>query len=247
MPDLSLLQELLPDIPILAEEETASTNSDAREWLKSGAAHGSLVVADRQSAGRGRMGRAFASQSGGLYMSLVLKSDLPAGVLTTLCAVAVRRAVSKLSGRTPDIKWVNDLQLDGKKLCGILCEGVWEGSKPLGVIAGIGLNICQKEFPEELRDIAAVLYPGGVSPVAPERFAAAIHQQILSLLQTAPGHMDEYRKACVTLGRRVYWQGQDGTQEGVAVDVDETGALCIDTAGGRVRLAAGEVSIKAVK
>ncbi|MBQ9198183.1 MAG: biotin--[Clostridia bacterium] len=247
MPDIALLRSLLPDTPILAPFETASTNSDAREWLKSGAEHGSLVVTGRQTAGRGRMGRAFVSQPGGLYMSIVLKSDLPAGVLTTLCAVAVRRAVIELTGMTPGIKWVNDLQLNGKKICGILCEGVWQGDRLLGVIAGIGLNVCQQTFPEELREIAASLYPEGASPIPHERFAAAIHTQVMTLLHANQSHMDEYRRACVTLGQRVSWQTSAETREGMAVDVDATGALLIDTDAGRVRLAAGEVSVKAAK
>lgn len=247
MPDQTLLRALLPDVPLRAPEETLSTNSDAREWLLRGAQHGSLVTADRQTAGRGRLGRAFASQQGGLYMSIVLKSDLPAGVLTTLCAVAVRRAVIDLTGKTPGIKWVNDLQLDSKKICGILCEGVWQGERLLGVIAGIGLNVCQREFPEALRDIAASLYPEGVSPIPVERFTAAIHQNVMSLLKTAPEHMEEYRCACVTLGQRVRWQTSAGWREGTALDVDDTGALLIEADGGQITLAAGEVSLKAAK
>ena len=244
MPDLALLQSLLPDTPMQAPEETSSTNTDARRWLQNGAAHGSLVAADRQTAGRGRLGRSFASADGGLYMSVVIKSDLPAGVLTTLCAVAVRRAVKALTGITADIKWVNDLQVNGKKICGILCEGVWQGDRLLGVIAGIGLNICQREFPEGLRDIAASLYPDGHSPVDPARFCAAIWKEIFTLLPLAPAHMAEYRQACLTLGQRVYWENAAGRREGMARDVDDTGALLIDTAEGPVVLAAGEVSVR---
>ena len=244
MPDLALLRSLLPDTPIQAPDETASTNTDARRWLQEGAAHGSLVAADRQTAGRGRLGRSFASADGGLYMSVVIKSDLPAGVLTTLCAVAVRRAIRELTGKTADIKWVNDLQLKGKKICGILCEGVWQGDRLLGVIAGIGLNICQREFPEGLRDIAASLYPDGRSPVASARFCAAIWKEIFTLLPQAPGHMAEYRRACVTLGQHVYWENAAGRHEGLARDVDDTGALIIETAEGPVTLAAGEVSVR---
>ena len=244
MPNPALLQSLLPHTPIRVLEETASTNLDARRWLQDGAAHGSLVTADRQTAGRGRLGRSFASADGGLYMSVVIKSDLPAGVLTTLCAVAVRRAIKKLTGKNADIKWVNDLQIDGKKICGILCEGVWQGDRPLGVIAGIGLNICQREFPEALRGIAASLYPDGHSPVESARFCAAIWQEIFGLLPEAPGHMEEYRLACVTLGRRVYWENAAGRHAGIARDVDDTGALIIDTAEGTVALAAGEVSVR---
>lgn len=244
MPDLALLRSLLPDTPIQAPAETVSTNTDARRWLQEGAVHGSLVAADRQTAGRGRLGRSFASADGGLYMSVVIKSDLPAGVLTTLCAVAVRRAIRELTGKTADIKWVNDLQVGGKKICGILCEGVWQGDQLLGVIAGIGLNICQKAFPEELRDIAASLYPDGLSPVDSAAFCAAIWKEIFTLLPTAPGHMAEYRHACVTLGQRVYWENAAGRHEGLARDVDDTGALIIDTAKGTVALSAGEVSVR---
>ena len=240
-----LLPSLLPGVPLQALEETGSTNSDARDWLIRGAAHGSLVAAARQGAGRGRLGRSFASGAGGIYMSVVLRSDLPAGVLTTLCAVAVRRAVKELTGRALDIKWVNDLQWQGKKVCGILCEGVWQGSRPLGVVAGIGLNVCQREFPPELRDIACSLYPDGQPPQPLEAFIAAIHRHMMALLESAPAHLAEYRAACVTLGRRVSWQTPEGPREGLARDVDEEGALLIDTAEGSVRIAAGEVSVRA--
>ena len=244
MADIKLLQSLLPGIPLRAYGETVSTNNDARAWLKEGAAHGSLVLADRQTGGRGRMGRAFASADGGLYMSLVIKSGLPAGTLTTLCAVAVRRAVAELTGLTLDIKWVNDLQYRGKKVCGILCEGVWEGKALLGVIAGIGLNVSQRDFPEVLRGIAASLYPRGGSPCGTEHFAAAIHRHVFMLLNTVPSHMAEYREACVTLGRAVRWQERGVWREGTAAAIDEDGALLIDTGTGTVRLAAGEVTLK---
>lgn len=244
MADIGLLQSLLPGIPLRAYGETVSTNNDARAWLKEGAAHGSLVLADRQTGGRGRMGRAFASEDGGLYMSLVIKSSLPAGVLTTLCAVAVRRAVAELTGLTLGIKWVNDLQYQGKKVCGILCEGVWEGDTLLGVIAGIGLNIGQRDFPEALRGIAASLYPQGDSPYSAEHFAAAIHRHVFSLLDEVPSHMAEYREACVTLGRAVRWQERGIWREGTAAAIDDSGALLIDTESGAVRLAAGEVTLK---
>lgn len=246
MPDLILLQALLPETPLQGSVETESTNTDARNWLKAGAEHGSLVIADRQRGGRGRMGRSFASEAGGLYMSLVLKTDLPAGTVTTLCAVAVRRAVRQLTGRTLAIKWVNDLQESGKKVCGILCEGVWSGSELLGVIAGIGLNVSQKTFSPELREIAASLYPDGSSPKSREAFAAAVHREIMTLLKSAPAHMAEYRKACITLGKRVQWQRDGRIFSGIARAVDDTGALCIDTESGPVLLAAGEVSLKSL-
>ena len=244
MPDIALLQALLPDTPLRAYAETTSTNADARAWLLAGAPHGSLVVADRQSSGRGRLGRAFVSQAGGLYMSLVLKSDLPAGVLTTLCAVAVRRAVAALDGPALDIKWVNDLQHRGKKVCGILCEGVWAGDRLLGVIAGIGLNVCQTSFDPALAEIAAALYPDGRPPAPLARYATEITRQVLSMLPLAPAHMAEYRRACLTLGQTVQWRQGDAVRTGVARAVDDAGALLIDMAAGPVTLTAGEVSVR---
>ena len=154
MPDPTLLSRLLPGLPCLCLEETSSTNVDARAWLLKGALHGSFVIADRQQAGRGRMGRSFISDDGGMYLSIILKTQLPAGQLTSLCAVAVRHAVLSLTGITLDIKLVNDLLRQGRKVCGILCEGIWEGETLLGIIAGIGLNISQNAFPPELVSVA---------------------------------------------------------------------------------------------
>ena len=245
MPDSLLMSALLPDCPIRTLEETVSTNTDARAWLNDGAAHGSLVMADCQSGGRGRMGRAFCSPQGGLYMSLVMHTDAPAGALTTLCAVAVRQAVEALCGISADIKWVNDLQLSGKKVCGILCEGVYEGSERLGVVAGIGLNVAVKAFPPELSGIAASLYPQGDAPAPLERFAAEIARRILDQLPVIPAHMAEYRAHCVTLGKTVSWQDADGEHSGYAAAVADDGALLIETQRGTLRLAAGEVSLRA--
>ena len=244
MLDSALLHSLLPDVSLRVLEETASTNTDAREWLKAGAAHGSLTVAARQSGGRGRMGRVFVSPEGGLYMSLVLKSALPAGMITTLCAVAVRRVVAEICGMALDIKWVNDLQRAGKKVCGSLCGGVYAGDRLLGVIAGIGLNVSRGEFPPELRQIAASLYPAGKAPAPLEVFAARITQEILDMLPLAPAHMAEYRAACITLGRRVWWHQGEALREGLALDVDDSGGLRIRTDEGEVTLSAGEVSIR---
>ncbi len=244
MPDSALLSRLLPDLPCLCLEETASTNADARAWLLKGASHGSYVIADRQQAGRGRMGRSFVSDDGGMYLSIILKTQLPAGQLTSLCAVAVRHAVLSLTGTLLDVKWVNDLLLHGKKVCGILCEGIWEGSTLLGIVAGIGLNISQKAFPPELMSVAASLYPDGTAPVRKERFAAEILREVLALLPQAPAHMQEYRAACITLGQCVEWTKDGITMHGTAESVDDSGALSIRTENGLITLSAGEVSLR---
>ena len=240
----SILKTLLPDTPVRVSEVTVSTNSDAKEWLMQGATHGSLIIARRQTGGKGRMGRSFASAEGGLYMSIVLRSPCGAGELTTLCAVAVRRAVRQLTGIILDIKWVNDLLHNGKKVCGILCEGVWNGSIPLGYVAGIGLNVSQKEFPPDLKDIAASLYPDGNAPAGPEVFASEIHKEIIRLLPGSPGHMAEYRSACLTLGKQIRWKKEEKTYTGIARDIDNNGSLIAETEDGTFRIRSGEVSLE---
>ena len=186
MPDYSQLPALLPDVPVCILPETASTNADARALLLRGGAHGSLVVAARQTGGRGRMGRAFCSEEGGLYMSLLLRGAWPAGQLTTLCAVAVCRAVERLTQLHLDIKWVNDAQLDGKKVCGILCEGAWSGAQPLGMVAGIGINLSQPSFPPELAYIVRSLYPKGDAPCTHAQLCAAVYREIMDNLSAMP-------------------------------------------------------------
>lgn len=247
MPDISLLQSLLPGVSIRAFEETASTNRDARDWLLQGAQHGDLVIADRQTQGRGRLGRSFSSPDGGLYMTIVLRMPPSPGPVTTLCAVAVCRAIEKMTDFAPQIKWVNDVQIEGKKVCGILCEGVWDGSKPAGMIVGIGLNVHGDSLPEELQPIARSLYPQCTTPpVSKERFAAAIYQEIIAGLNLIPAHMAEYRQKCLTLQKDVFWLDNGVRCEGRALDVDEEGALLVKASDGHtVRIAFGEVSVRA--
>lgn len=244
MPDSILLQTLLPGTPLRVYSETASTNTDARAWIKEGGAPGGLVVAGRQSGGRGRMGRSFCSAPGGLYMSILLPGGGEAGELTTLCAIAVCHAVEQLGGLKLDVKWVNDLLYEGKKVCGILCEGVWAGNETLGTVAGIGLNVCQRDFPPELREVARSLYPDGSAPAPLEAYAAAIYREVFRLLPAAPAHMPEYRSRCQTLRRQVCWQQNGESFAGLALDVDNRGALLIETAQGIVTLGAGEVSVR---
>lgn len=241
---MSALASLLPGVPLLEQPTTHSTNTDARAWLLRGAAFGSLVTAQHQTGGRGRMGRVFVSQPGGLYMSVILPPDHPAGQVTTLCAVAVRRAVQQLSGISLDIKWVNDLLLGDKKVCGILCEGVWEGNQCLGIIAGIGLNVCQTSFPEELAPIVRSLYPNGQPPCDIAHFAAAIHREIMALLPESPAHMAEYRTHCLTLGRQIWWQQGDTIRTGFAQTTDDDGGLIVQTDAGVITISAGEVSVR---
>ena len=187
---------------LVVAQELESTNLTAKQMAAAGAPHGTLVVADSQTAGRGRRGRSFASPPGtGLYISMVLRSALPmqsAVLVTSAAAVAVCRAVERAAGKRLDIKWVNDLFYRGKKCCGILTEAAADVETG-GVdylVVGIGLNLLPPEggWPEELAEIAASIFTPG-EHVGRCRIAAAIADELLVLCAALPdtSFMAEYR------------------------------------------------------
>ena len=247
MLDSLRLKALVKDGRIRVLDETVSTNRDARDWLLSDAQHGDLIVASRQTGGRGRLGRSFSSPEGGLYMSLILKTDAAAGSITTLAAVSVRRTILRLTGLETDIKWVNDLLLHDKKVCGILCENVFSGSESLGMIVGIGVNVYGDDLPEDLKKIASALYPAHKNaPISMEELAAGIHAEILANLAQIPQHMAEYRKHCITLGKQVCWTENGEAHYGEALDADDEGALIIREGESIRTIGFGEVSIRPI-
>ena len=195
---------------LVVAQELESTNLTAKQMAAAGAPHGTLVVADSQTAGRGRRGRSFASPPGtGLYLSMVLRSALPmqsAVLVTSAAAVAVCRAVERAAGKRLDIKWVNDLFYRGKKCCGILTEAAADVETG-GVdylVVGIGLNLLPPEggWPEELSEIAASIFTPG-EHVGRCRIAAAIADELLALCTALPdtSFMAEYRARNLVPGR----------------------------------------------
>ena len=230
-------------LPVKAFDTVDSTNLIAKAWAREGFPGPAAVFADRQSAGRGRRGRSFFSPAGGLYMSLVVDSPgLHPGQLTTLAAVAVARAVQATTGLELAIKWVNDLLLKGKKVCGILTEGVLIDKQLKKTVIGIGINTGPARFPGELEQIAGTLYTAD-RPLDKEQMAAHIIREILSGIPRIPEHMDSYRRLCLTLGQQVRFEQSGQAHEGLAVDVDEEGALLVRAGDGIMKVFAGEVSL----
>ena len=215
-----------------------STNDRAKELAMQGQTH-LCVTADAQEKGRGRRGRSFCSAPGcGLYLSVVLPAE-EAQLLTVRAAVLVAEAIGELTGVFPQIKWVNDLYLGGKKVCGILAEGV--AGKPFAVL-GIGINLKKQTFPEELRAIASDLESETNVLVEP----AAMRDAILKRLsEPAPADLIErYAKRCFVLGRRVtVFRGSD-TFEATAVAISPDGGLVVERNGEKEILHSGEVSVK---
>lgn len=232
-----------------------STNRMARQMAAQGAPSGTCVIADRQTAGRGRRGRSFYSPPGeGLYMSVVLRPRaLPEEImnLTALVAVGACDAVEAVCGERPGIKWTNDLVLGTKKLAGILTELsiIAETREVEYVVVGIGVNCAQTQFPEDIRDVATSIWLHTGRRAARARLAAALLRAFARLDAQLPGgcaeDMARFRAGCVTLGRRVTILRGDSSREALAEDVAPDGALIVRYDDGtQEHIASGEVSVR---
>ena len=225
-----------------------STNAEARRQAECGLASPALILAEGQSAGRGRMGRSFFSPSAtGLYMSFLTeaKPDLADTVrMTTAAAVAVASAIEELCGAEVGIKWVNDIYFRGRKICGILCESFVCGDGKRYAVIGIGINLYTEEFPKEIKDRAASLFPkAGVR----NALAARITQKLCGFWEhPEDGRIIEYYRArSIVLGKRVTFCEGGVEREGVAISVDSFGALRVRTSDGEEKiLTGGEISLR---
>ncbi len=217
--------------PRVHHRVTDSTNERAKELALAGAPHGTLVTADEQTAGRGRQGREWTAPPGSAVLMSVVLRELDE-MLPLAAAVAVAEAVP---GET-SIKWPNDVWIDGKKLAGILVEGrPQEG----WAVLGIGLNVTTEEFPAELAETATSLRLAGIEETA-EAALAALLRSLDGWLGAPPARvLKAWRERDALRGQRVRWA--DG--EGVAGGIDDSGALIVETADGRVTLDAGEVHL----
>lgn len=240
------------EIPLDIRELTGSTNQDAKVLAVGGAVAGTVVLAEAQTGGRGRLGRSFYSPAGpGLYLSVVLRPGLEfsdAVLITTAAAVAVSRAIESVTGLSPQIKWVNDLYLDGKKICGILTEAVsgFESGTIESVVVGIGINFRENPgLPAELRDVVGALYAGSPA-VTRNMLAGAVISNLLMLAESLPDRsfLQEYRTRSMVLGKSIRFLENGVWQDAVAVDLDEGGGLVVETASGRRTLSSGEISVR---
>lgn len=238
-------------------EETDSTNDQLKKMARQGAPHGTVLIADRQSSGHGRMGRSFHSPGGmGIYFSILLRPQCTPGQLmhlTCATAVAMCDAVEKAAGFRPGIKWTNDLVYKKRKLGGILTElGFSSNGSVDYAIIGIGINCCQKErdFAEDIRHIAASLSMVTGKEIDRGNIAAAMMDALFQMDQILLTQRDDilnrYRKDCITIGQEVsVLRVGEEVRHGTAVDMDNHGALVVEFADGhREAINSGEVSIR---
>lgn len=229
-------------------EVLPSTNTTARELAQAGAPEGTVVVAAAQTAGRGTRARSFFSPQGGVYMSIILRPRQADGCLITSCAaVAVARAIERLCPLTVQIKWVNDLYVGGKKLCGILTEAGFHPDNTLDyVVLGIGVNVAAVDFPSEIADIATSLGNEGCAVERNALIAAILAEWEAAYATIGSGEfLAESRARSCVLGRQVTITRGNEQFTATARDISDRGHLLVETDdGATVTLLSGEVRIR---
>lgn len=244
----------LAQLDLRVFDEIDSTNLEAKRLAMTGLSR-CAVIADRQTAGRGRLGRSFYSPPGcGIYTSLLLRPrpDQLADVtlLTTAAGVAVCRALEKAAGVQAEIKWVNDLYLNGKKICGILTEGVtdFESGMIESIVIGYGVNFRDDaHLPEELRPIVGSVFGAEPPTVTRSALAAAMLAELLPLAEdlSSRSFLPEYRRRSMLLGREIVFSRAGGRFAAVAEGIDDNGGLVVRLPdGSRETLRSGEVSVR---
>ena len=264
VPDIISEQELKDGLrtkyigqKIFAFDEIGSTNEQAKKQAGSGAINGSLFIADRQLCGRGRLNKQWLSLANvGVWMSILLMPDvLPSKIMqiSLISGIVICKVIKNQTGLNAQIKWPNDIIINGKKVCGILTEMVTEEQRISFVVNGIGINVNTNEFPEEIKDIATSLYleTGKIFS------RKLLIQEILVKFEKyyekfiygneLTSIIDEYKSMCLNIGNEVVVIMRDKQLNGKAIGITEIGELIIKTEAGEVtHVNSGEVSIRGV-
>ena len=261
--DIISVQGILPYLSIedfsnkiFVYDSLESTNKTAKEMAISGAKHGTIVIANNQTAGRGRYDRKFYSPSGhGVYMSLIIHPsrmwfETPT-LLTIFAAVSVCEAIESITNKEPQVKWVNDIFLEGKKICGILTEAVLdlESGNIQWIVIGIGVNFSTPsiDFPQELQKIAGSVFPDGNSICTRNQLIAEITNRMVSPEKQCNEKqiIEKYRQRLMMIGKKITITGLGDPYEAIALDIDDLGGLIVEKDTGEiVSLSAGEISVK---
>lgn len=235
---------------------TDSTNTRAKNLGEGDAPHGTLVVADKQESGKGRRGRSFSSPAGtGIFTTLLLKPDIRpenASMLTLVAAMAVAKGIERVGGITPQIKWPNDIILHGKKVCGILTEMSAQFDYVNYIVVGIGINVQNEKFDEDIADKATSIFLEtgkrvnravlieAVMEAFEHYYALYLETEDLSKIEK------EYNAYLVNRNEKVRVLDPKGEYEGKAMGITKRGELIVDTWEARRLVSAGEVSVRGV-
>ena len=254
-PDLITAEEITQNLNtefigrrLFIYDETDSTNERAKA---SGEIEGSVFIAEVQNHGKGSRGRGWVSPRGtGIWHSILLKPDIPPSEVSQITLVA-GLAVCKAIGMDAKIKWPNDIVIGTKKVCGILTEMSAETDMVHYVVCGIGINVNTENFDAEIKHRATSMYiESGEKQIRNDIIARELNYfeyYYKKFLEGGLGAiLDEYKENCVTIGRDVTVIYKKENVTGKAVDIDENGALVVETADGTIRVTSGEVSVRGI-
>ena len=247
------LKKNIPEFIIKKSLDSTNTYLKKLSMENSAIQNHTVVIADTQLCGRGRTGNSFFSPSGGLYMSILLNPDTiypDLGLITALSAVSVCRAIEKVTDKSPKIKWVNDIYLGKKKICGILTESsIAPDGTIKNIILGVGLNIVFSgdELPQDIRYKAGALFDKKEEPIDIKSILCAeILNSLFEILsdENSAGYIEEYKIRCLLLGKRISYKKNGTEYEGIAENIDDSLHLIVKNEdGGEIVLSSGEIKI----
>ncbi len=257
----AIKKQLSPTLPVILQviKKASSTNTVISQESKSGAPHGTTLIALSQSAGKGRNGRVFHSPDGtGLYLSTLIRPDMAAAdtlVLTALAAMAAQKVCAELSGRDAAIKWVNDIYIGGRKVCGILTEGhpvlqdgIWRTEH---AVVGVGINLLppQEGFPANIRDAAGAVCRDGDGETLLIRAAVGFLERFyegyasLSAPATKKQILAAYRENLYGMGKEAEFQRGSDRFTGIIRGIGDDLSLILETSEGEQRFTSGEITM----
>lgn len=247
------MKNIIDKFNFISFEEIDSTNNYIKEnWEKRPDL--TVVTAEMQTAGRGRTGKSFCSPKGtGAYFSLLLKNNISAEIskkLTVMAAVAVLDELKTVTQRDVKIKWVNDIYIDGKKVCGILTEGAVNPEKNVWnyAVIGIGINLKEPEngFPKEISDIVTTVFERNCNETQKKNLIGGIVCRIYRMVQGEDlGYIDRYRENSYLDGRKINIIRENSSESATAIHIDENCNLVVKKDNGEIEtLFSGDVSIK---
>lgn len=235
---------------------TDSTNTQAKSLGEGDAPNGTLVVAGKQESGRGRRGRSFESPAGtGIFMTLLLRPEIEpqnASMLTLVSALAVAKGIAHMVDLPVQIKWPNDIVINGKKVCGILTEMSAQMDYVNYIVIGIGINVGNEEFPEEIKEVATSIYLESGKHVNRAMLIEKIweefedYYELYEKTQDLSSLVKEYDSYLVNRGQKVRVLDPKEPYEGKAMGITDRGELIVDTWEARRLVSAGEVSVRGV-
>ena len=245
-----------PHLDISVFSSVTSTNTILKKMAEQGAKEGTVIIAEEQTAGRGRTGKQFYSPKGtGIYISILLRPDIPAEeslFLTTSAAVATARAIEDVSDKRALIKWVNDIYLEDKKACGILTEGAFnvETGKLDYAIVGIGINVCIPDggFPDNIKDIANAIFDKQTDSINKRSVLIAnLLDYFMEYYKDfkSKSYVKEYIERSMIIGKTITVIEGSKTSVAKAIDIDKNCRLKVQFENGTTKwLSSGEVSTK---